>query len=81
MLQMQTLLREPLCVYLQGLVWYLLQEAAVESCESSDREEHLERHWRVLQTYGWVLFRLSANLNSDIGAKDDPMFLVRDGGV
>lgn len=38
----------------QDFLRHLLQEAAVESGESTDREEHLERHRRVLQTRGWV---------------------------
>lgn len=37
----------------QGFLRYLLQEAAVEPCESTDRKEHLEWYWGVLQTHGW----------------------------
>lgn len=39
----------------QSFLGYLLQEAAVEPCESIDRKEYLERDWGVLQTYGWAM--------------------------
>lgn len=38
--------------HFQSFLRYLLQEAAVESCESIDRKEYLERDRGVLQTYG-----------------------------
>lgn len=39
----------------QSFLRYLLQEAAVEPCESIDRKEYLERDRGVLQTYGWAM--------------------------
>ncbi len=45
----------------QSFLRHLLQEAAMEPGESIDWKEHLERHWGVLQTHGWVTWSASAS--------------------